>query len=425
MDRTIPPAYKQHNNISLPTPQKHILSGDTPLYTLEGGTEEVTRIELMFDAGMRREKKAFVAMTTNALLQEGTRAHSSEQIATILDSKGAFIQTSCGKDQANVTLFCLNRHLSEMLELMNELAFYPTFPEKELATYSQNEEHKLAIELEKVGSQVRYHFPGKLYGTSHPYGKTPAPAEFSKVTSAELKAFHRDYYLSGKINILVAGKNTGEALKLIEQKLDLPKQTNKLQPVDWGAHLPPTGETHVLPFPDATQDAIRMGLQSINRYHPDYTPLYVTNMLLGGFFGSRLMKSIREEQGLTYGISSTLVPLQYSGYFVIHAEVTQNAAYKVQEEVTKEIRRIQSEPVTQEELTLLKNFTLGDILRSFDGPFEMASMYRSVIDNELPLDYYNIVLTRIKELKASDIQEVAKKYLQPEKMLTLIAGAYE
>lgn len=425
MDRTIPPAYKQHNNISLPVPEKQTLSGGVPVYTLEGGTEEVIRIELMFDAGMRREQKAFVAKSTNALLQEGTRSYNSEQIATLLDSKGAFIQASCGKDQAGLTLFCLNRHLPEMLELMNELAFYPTFPENELATYSQNEEHKLAIELEKVGSQVRYHFPGKLYGTHHPYGKTPKPADFRELTSSELKTFHQTYYLQGTISILVSGKNTKEAHKLIEQKLDLPKQENTLQPLEWGAHLPPNGETHVLSFPDATQDAIRMGLQSINRYHPDYTPLYVTNMLLGGFFGSRLMKSIREEQGLTYGISSTLVPLQYSGYFVIHAEVTQKAAYRVQEEITKEIKRIQTEPVSKEELTLLKNFTLGDILRSFDGPFEMGAMYRSVIDNELPLNYYNTVLERINKLTANDIQQMAKKYLQPEKMLTLIAGAYE
>lgn len=425
MNRTIAPPYKENIDIKLTPPKKEVLSSGVPFYALEGGTEEVVRVELMFDAGMRREKEPFVAMATNALLQEGTRSFNSEQIATMLDSKGAFIQANCGKDQASLTLFCLNRHLKRMLELMNELAFYPSFPQKELNTYKQNEEHKLAIELEKVGSQVRYHFPGKIFGTKHPYGKTPAPSDFQHLTTDALKDFHQSYYPSGKMKVLVAGKDTSTAKKLIEEVLDLPKQQQTLEPVAWGAHVPPSGKTIILPYPEASQDAIRMGLQTINRYHPDYTRLYITNLLLGGFFGSRLMKSIREEQGLTYGISSALVPLQYSGYFVIHAEVTQEAAYKVQEEIVKEIQRIQHEPILQEELTLLKNFSLGEMLRSFDGPFESAAMYRAVIDNELPLDYYNGVLKRIQNIEPNDIQQTAQKYLSPEKMVTLIAGAYE
>jgi len=425
INRTLAPDYKENIDLNLTPPNKDRLASGVPFYALEGGTEEVLRIELMFDAGIRREKQAFVAMATNALLQEGTRSFTSEQIATLLDSKGAFIQASCGKDQASLILFCLHRHLKSMLELLNELAFYPSFPQKELTTYRQNEQHKLAIELEKVGSQVRYHFPGKIFGTKHPYGKTPAPSDFQHLTTEALNHFHQNYYLAGEMKILVAGKNTATAKLLIEEVLDIPKQKQSLQPVNWGLHVPPAAETFVLPYPEASQDAIRMGLQTINRYHPDYTRLYITNLLLGGFFGSRLMKSIREEQGLTYGISSALVPLQYSGYFVVHAEVTQQAAYKVQEEISKEIKRIQQEPVTQEELTLLKNFALGDMLRSFDGPFESAAMYRAVIDNELPLDYYNGVLKRIQNIQASDIQQTAQEYLSTEKMVTVIAGAYQ
>ena len=162
---------------------------------------------------------------------------------------------------------------------------------------------------------------------------------------------------------------------------------------------------------NALQSAIRIGRIFPNKTHHDYFGLKILNTVLGGYFGSRLMKNIREDKGYTYGIGSGILSLKESGYFFISTEVGSDVTQLALNEIYKEIETIRTTPIPQEELDLVKNYLLGQLLSSCDGPFSMAAMFENA--NEYGLDYthYNNYIACIKEISPTTLLELAVKYL--------------
>ena len=175
---------------------------------------------------------------------------------------------------------------------------------------------------------------------------------------------------------------------------------------------------------NVTQSAIRLGKIIINKAHPDYHKLNVVNTILGGYFGSRLMKTIREEKGYTYGISSVLVSLKHAGYLVILSEVGANVAKNAITDILIEIKKLRLEKISQQELDLVKNYMLGDQLRSFDGPFEISSSFKSIIDLGLDTNFYDKTIDAIRTITPDEIILIANKYLQEDTLIKTIAGKY-
>jgi predicted Zn-dependent peptidase len=175
---------------------------------------------------------------------------------------------------------------------------------------------------------------------------------------------------------------------------------------------------------DVSQSAIRLGKVTINRDHPDYHNLNIVNTILGGYFGSRLMKNIREDKGYTYGINSVLVSLKNAGYFVILSEVGSNVAKEALSDINIEIKKLREEIISQEELDLVKNYMLGDILRSFDGAFEIASSFKQIIELGLDLSYYQKEIDAIRSIRPQDVKDIANKYLHEDTLVRTVAGKY-
>jgi predicted Zn-dependent peptidase len=174
---------------------------------------------------------------------------------------------------------------------------------------------------------------------------------------------------------------------------------------------------------ETIQTAIRIGSVTINKRHPDYPGLKVVDSILGGYFGSRLMKNIREEKGYTYGINSSLSSLDLSGYKVISTEVGKKNTKKAIDEIYKEIKILQTDPVTKEEMSVVRNYMTGEMVRMFDGPFALADSFRSAWEFGLDNTYYYRLAEKIKTIDASEIIELTKKYYNIDDLYEITAGA--
>ncbi|MBK7132383.1 MAG: insulinase family protein [Bacteroidales bacterium] len=170
------------------------------------------------------------------------------------------------------------------------------------------------------------------------------------------------------------------------------------------------------------QTSVRIGSATINKRHPDYPGLKVLDAVLGGYFGSRLMKNIREDKGFTYGISSSLTSLDLAGYKVISTEVGKKNCHKAIDEIYKEIRLLQSEPVKSGELDLVRNYMSGELLRMFDGPFALADSFRSVWDFGLDNSYYYRLADKIKTIGQDEIMHLANTYYNTDDLYEITAG---
>ena len=146
------------------------------------------------------------------------------------------------------------------------------------------------------------------------------------------------------------------------------------------------------------------------------------NTILGDYFGSRLMSNIREDKGYTYGIGSMVAELRETGYFLIATEVGTEVKDAALSEIQHELKQLQNEPVSEQELELVKNYMLGQLLKSADGPYSMTDLFLSVEPYGFDLNFYNKAIDSLRSITPARIQELAKRYLNWEDMTIVTAG---
>lgn len=426
LNRNIAPQLQPLTSFTLLKPEKLIFPNGIPLYMLNCGTQDILKLEFIFDAGTIFQQKKLTAHFANKMLSEGTKNYTSLQIAEILDYYGAFTELGCEKDTASFVCYCLPKHLSNIIPIIQDIIKHPVFPEKELIIQSKNQQQQFLVNYDKVNFKARLHFNALIYGENHPYGMFALADDYKKIEQQELIAFHQQRYLPQFCKILISGKISPEIISLIQQSFgndnipDSPKNDKK--EFSFPISFPkPTKE--FLPKEKAMQSAVRIGRVLFNRNHPDYFIFQVLNTILGGYFGSRLMTNIREDKGLTYGIGSAVVSLNHSGYFFITSEVNAENINLAIKEIYKEIEILQQDKVSQEELKLVKNYLSGTFLRSTDGPLALSEIFKTLIANNIDLNYFDNYLTTIQSITDEQIRDAAQKYLQIPQLSELIVGA--
>jgi len=165
-----------------------------------------------------------------------------------------------------------------------------------------------------------------------------------------------------------------------------------------------------------------MGKVLMNRTHPDYHKMAVVNTIFGGYFGSRLMKNIREDKGYTYGIHSFMQSFQETGIFAIKSEVNARFTQQTIDEVYKELRLLQTNLVEMDELNKVKSYMLGQLLRQVDGAIPMSDKYLQAWQNGLNWNHFTKAIEDIKTINPDDILQLTQLYLKEESLLCVVAG---
>lgn len=406
----------------IPEAVKIVLDNNVPAYIIEAGTEEIVRIEFVFPAGQIMETIPLAASTTNAMLLEGSINYSAESINRILDQYGAFPNLSFDKDTAGFVIFTLNKHIEKILELSREIIFNPVFPEDELNTLMKYRLQKYQVNRQRVSVLSADSFFLNLFGEDHPYGRNFQPVHFTGIDRTMLAKFHKQYYSVSSMSIIVSGKVPKGIAGILNSFFGSINVDNQVIQVPKPEIRGAISKKHFIEKNDAVQTAIRIGSLTINKNHNDYPGLKVVDTILGGYFGSRLMKNIREDKGYTYGINSTLSSLQQAGYKVISTEVGSEYAERTKEEIYNEIRLLQTEPVSANELEVAKSVMSGEMLRMFDGPFALAESFRSVFDFGLDNNYYYRLAEKIKSIEPDEIMELASTYYNIDDLYEIEAG---
>jgi predicted Zn-dependent peptidase len=242
------------------------------------------------------------------------------------------------------------------------------------------------------------------------------------VTSEELKAFHKRFYNAGNCTIVVSGKIEPTVLSLLQRHFGGSDWAG--QPAEKVVYQPqPISELKTrVPVEASVQSAIRIGKTLFNKSHPDYHKLNFLNTLFGGYFGSRLMSNIREEKGYTYGIYSSLHSMLNGGYFGIGTEVGVDVCDAAVKEIYHEIGRLQQEAIPKQEVELVRNYLLGRLQSSLDGPFKISALFKGLLIYDLNIDYIYALIDTINTVTAADLQDLAIKYLNVDEMHEVVVG---
>jgi zinc protease len=425
LNRKTQPAIQPPGRIHFPQPEIYQLSNGIKVYQFNSGTQDVISIEMVFTAGSWFQQKPFTAMATNLMLREGTRNYSAQKLSETLDYFGAHFENTTERDNAYVTLYSLNKHLENTLPLLSEILKNPLFPENEYAVLAGKQRQLLEVNRQKVNFLARTHFNPIIFGKKHPYGMFLEPGDIDKVSHADLAGFHKAQYHSGNCTIVVAGLIKPGLMKALDRHFGGTDWSGTPSQREFTKPQTSDKKNHFILKAGAMQSAIRMGNLMFGRSHSDFAGMKVLNAILGGYFGSRLMINLREDKGFTYGIGSSVVPLLQGGYFVISGEVGAEVTGQALSEINSELLRLCNVPVSESELSLVRSYLSGEMLRAVDGPFAQAGLYRELIESELTMAHFEELIDTVQHINSQQLQDLAIKYLSPEKLFTLVVGPEE
>lgn len=424
LDRTIQPKVREIEQLVVQTPLRIVMPNGVPLNVLNAGDNEVVRIDILVEGGRWQQSQPLQALFTNRMLREGTSRYTAVEIAEKLDYYGAWLELSSASEYAYITLHSLNKYLPQTLEILESIVKEPVFPKKELGVIVDNNVQQFLVNSSKVDFLAHRGLVKAVYGEHHPSGRLVEKEDYYRISPSVLQEFYDRHYHSVNCSIYLSGKVNEDCIRRIEMLFGNEPFGKGFSKPEKKEYTPvSSAEKRIfIEHADAMQSAVRMGMLSLERNHPDYLKARVLVTLFGGYFGSRLMSNIREEKGYTYGISAGIMPYSGQGMLVINAETANEFVEPLIGEVYHEIDRLQNELVAPEELSMVKNYMLGDMCRSYESAFSLADAWIFVQVSKLQDSYFTDVLNAIKTITPEEIRELARRHLCKENLKEVISG---
>jgi predicted Zn-dependent peptidase len=422
IDRSIQPPIRPVEKPVLVSPQRILLHNGLPVYQLQAGTQEVCKIDFIFEAGTWQQQVRLQAGLTNAMMQEGSEHYSAGEIAEIVDFHGAYLQLTADQHYGVVSIIALTRHFPQLMPVVENLIKRSTFPAKEFETLVNRRKQRFSLENEKVRVLCLKKFSEALFGEGHPYAQTVRHEDFDRLHLDSLVDFYRSYYHANNCEILVAGRFDQGLTDLLDKHFG-GKDWGNIKPAQTVPDVSSSLEKKLfVSKPGAIQSAIRVGKIMVGKTHSDYLPLQVLVTILGGYFSSRLMTSIREQKGYTYGIGAHLLSLKEAGYMVIATEVDKHYEQATIDEIFLELGRLREEPVDRKELERVQQYLLGEFLRDLDGPFALAQTFLNVHEFGLDYSFYEKYYQTLQDITPEQLKQLAEKYFREDSFFTVVSG---
>ncbi len=420
LDRVTPPSV-QNVPFAFRKPAKQVLRNSTPLYVIEGGGQEVVRVDFVFSVGQWHQNQKLQALFTCRMLREGCQGYSSAVFAEQLDYYGAWLELSVAMNRTFVTLYTLKKFFPQTVGLVQHMLFGPTFSEERLQTIRANNKAQFMVNMQKGDVLAMRALRANVYGATHPCGMSAEIEDYDALNTSLLADFYGRYYGSRNCTIYLSGSIDDKVISHIDSLFGS---------VEWGGAAsaeernysmsPAMDKSTVIVHPESVQSSIRMGCLLVDVKDVDYLPMRVLNTVLGGYFGSRLMKNIREEKGYTYHISSDLVTNTSQVLFMVGSEAVADKSEEVICEVRREMLRLQTQLVSDDELRMVRNYMTGEICRNYEGAFSLTDAYIFMEHLGLPQTHIEDTVEAIQTTDAARLQQLAQQYLHPDSLYTVV-----
>lgn len=361
-------------------PATHPLPNGNTLFLFRNDALGIVKLDLTLEAGSAYQTLKSQAHAANQLFGEATSQLSAAQTAEFLDFRGIVVERMADTCTANLSFYFMRRFADQLFPLIARMFQAPEVTPQLFDAYLSRRSAQLKTNFQKTNYLARNLYYELLYGPDHPLGTYALPEDLQHLTLTDVQDFIRQHYSLAHTQLILSGPIDDELLRLADTHL-APKATTPapVATIPAAASRQKTQAAHA-PLPGAVQSTIRIGrLLPFPWHSADYTRFMVLNTLLGGYFGSRLMSNLREDKGYTYGIYSQTQIFRNSIALYITADVAAAATADAVAEINREIERLRQEPVTQAELDRVRNYMMGDFIRSIDGTFEISERYRQMV----------------------------------------------
>lgn len=425
IDRTKPPQTPPIPGYKLPPIREASLSNGLSVVLVEDARFPLVTVRLGFNAGTKYDPKDLAGLSeaTAALLIEGTKTRTSRQIAEELAAIGGTLQGVSGPDGLTVAGSALAEQTPKLLALLADVAQNASFPEDEIQLYKQNRKQGLLAERSDPGFLATEKLTSVLYGSSGYAHIAPTLASIDRIDRNAVSSFRDARVVPNNAVLILLGRLPGraETMKLIQERFG--SWQRKEVPVPAVPEFPPGKRRIVLvDRPGSVQADIHVGRLAITRKDPDYYPLLMGSLILGGGASSRMFANIREKHGFAYDAHSTVEPRKDAGIATAVTQVRNDVLEPAMKALFEELEGMGKAPVTAEELADTKNYASGLFLLRLETQNGVADQLNMMRITGLPDQYLEEYTARVRAVTPEQVQAAAKKYIVPADVSIVVAG---
>lgn len=407
--------------LKLQEPPCITLSNGVEIYSFVDKSQQALRIDMVFNAGSAYQNKVLVAGSAMKMMREGSKKYRAGAIHAKIDYHGAYLDLQTTKDNSYLSLYCLDKSLPSLLPLLENIIKEPDYKEKSFKVFNKRQKQDFLVNSKKNKHLANRLFTAQLYGPQSKYGQVAQEEDFDELQITDLLEFHQRHLEPSTMKIVLSGPVNDKMIKAVAAAFG-GVWSKSTRPDDFVQNTQFAPQYLFQHQEQSLQSAIMIGRPVMARSHPDYFGFLVLNTILGGYFGSRLMKNIREDKGFTYGISSWISTQRKATGFLIRTEVGSEVTQQALKEIQSELNLLCNEKVSDDELTLVKNYLTGTYTRSLDGVFHQAEKFLITLENKLGMKYFEDSLAAFNSITREELLLLAQKYLNPDSMLTVVVG---
>ena len=421
LDRTQAPVKHEIETPKYWQIERRELKHNTNLHLLSKTDELLSSIVLTFKGGLGASDDGLDIGLVKSMILSGTTNYPKSQISEELDFYGAYFQMNPTYNQTEIQVICLHRYLHQVVSLLKDVLTNCSFTQEDFEIYLEKKKQHFQVSKKKVAFLGRTHFMNQVFGDKHTYGKQRHDEDYGKTTREDVVKYYETYIKNQPFELFLAGKFEEKDIQFIESEL-IPEQFDERDKTMFENVLNPKGTHFNIELEDAMQSSVTVGFSCPNSSHSEFLEWKMVNTILGGYFGSRLMKNIREDKGYTYGISSRLVHYPESGMFKISTEVGSQHVEDTLKQIYKEIERMKTELISESELELVKNYLLGGVLSSSDGLMQQAEMYKNLYNQGFTWQRMHDFIDVIKSFTPEKVLKSAQSLFSQNELVEVVAG---
>ena len=430
LDRSKPPALGKAESLNLPAMQKATLSNGLKVVLAERHAAPVVNLSLIVDAGYSSDSHELpgVASLTLAMLDEGTQKRNAAKISEEVESLGAQISSYNNLDGSFVQLNALKATLPQALNVYADVVLHPAFEQKELDRLRKDQLAAIAREKTNPSAMALRVIPGLIYGKQHAYGLPLSGSgneqSVLRITRDDLVKYHQSWFKPNNATLLVVGDTTlAEVVPQLEKAFggwkagDVPKK-NIAQVAQ-----PQKTSVYLMDKPGAQQSTIYAVQLAPPRNAPEAVQLGVVNNIFGGNFGSRINMNLREDKHWSYGVRSSVLPARSQGLYLSTSPVQADKTKEALQELVREYGDIAgAKPITEAELKEAQDNSTLSLPGSFETASQLGGAYSTILQYQLPEDYYNTFTNKITAMTPADANALARRVIEPGKLVWVVVG---
>ncbi len=418
-----PPEGGTPRDFQLPEKKLNKLPNGLSSTLVQYGAIPKVNINIIIKTGNIHEgpKEVWLGDFTGNLMREGTTTMDFKTISRKVASMGGSVNVTTGLNQMTISGSVLSEFAPDLIKILADVVINPAFPAKEVDRLKNDLKRNLTVQMSSPQNQATDKFRSLIY-KDHPYGRVyPTEEMLNSYTLEMSKGFYEKNFGAKRTVVYAVGKFNEEAVnKAIEEAFGKWKEGPEVNyPV---ANPVTTNEVAMIDRPNAPQTTVLMGLPTLDPSKPDYLSLQVTNSLLGGSFGSRITSNIREDKGYTYSPFSTINTGVKVAIWYEQADVTTEHTGASLNEISKEIKRLQTEAPSKEELQGIQNYEAGIFVLQNSTPGGIINQLNFLDLHGLSDSYLTDRVKNIYAVTPEKIQQMAKDYFKYEDMTLVLVG---